>query len=218
MKSVDIIKPRVPGWLEVKLQDDEIDHLWSCMKSAGKDTRNRLAGNVSSSLNLTDKDDWFTTRVLIPLCLKYEDVFGSAGMNIPIRKDVWCPYFLESWWVNYQKQTEFNPCHRHTGVYSFVVWMQIPTSYEEQKKLPIANHGGGGECISNFKFVYNNILGDQDGYTYHMDPQLEGTLLFFPSRLVHTVYPFYNCRKDRISIAGNIALDIDNPQPLYRRK
>ena len=33
-------------------------------------------------------------------------------------------------------------------------------------------------------------------------------MLFFPAKLMHTVYPFYNCDKERISISGNINFDI----------
>ena len=35
----------------------------------------------------------------------------------------------------------------------------------------------------------------------------QGMLVFFPSRLNHIVYPFYNCDETRISISGNISSD-----------
>ena len=44
-------------------------------------------------------------------------------------------------------------------------------------------------------------------FVYEMCKDAEGTLLFFPAELNHTVYPFYNCKEDRISISGNIAID-----------
>ena len=33
---------------------------------------------------------------------------------------------------------------------------------------------------------------------------MEGMLLFFPARLNHEVYPYYNCDEQRISISGNV--------------
>ena len=42
---------------------------------------------------------------------------------------------------------------------------------------------------------------------YEMNPEMEGTLVFFPAKLRHAVYPFYNCDEDRISISGNIVLN-----------
>ena len=60
---------------------------------------------------------------------------------------------------------------------------------------------------STFEFIYINPIGEVSNYTYKMDPEYEGTMLFFPSQLKHQVYPFYNCDEDRISISGNILLN-----------
>ena len=46
------------------------------------------------------------------------------------------PLLLTEFWVNYQYQTDFNPFHFHGGVYSFAIWMKIPTEWEDQCKLP----------------------------------------------------------------------------------
>ena len=48
------------------------------------------------------------------------------------------------------------------------------------------------------------MLGDINKYTYQLDKTQEGSMLFFPAKLKHIVYPFYNCDKERISISGNI--------------
>ena len=39
---------------------------------------------------------------------------------------------------------------------------------------------------------------------YKLSKDYEGTMLFFPARLRHCVYPFYGTDKPRISIAGNL--------------
>ena len=109
-------------------------------------------------------------------------------------------------WVNYQKQTEFNPTHYHKGVYSFVVWMQIPTDFNKQKENPISKNTNNN-VISNFCFEYRDMLGEYRKYVYKMSKKMEGNMLFFPSNLTHAVYPFYNCSENRISISGNIGLD-----------
>ena len=33
---------------------------------------------------------------------------------------------LKSVWVNFQKKYEFNPLHDHTGIISFVIWIDVP--------------------------------------------------------------------------------------------
>ena len=51
-------------------------------------------------------------------------------------------------------------------------------------------------------------MGQLGYYSYFLDKKSEGGMLFFPANLMHTVYPFYNCDKERISISGNICFDI----------
>ena len=55
------------------------------------------------------------------------------------------------------------------------------------------------------------MLGDISYYTYFLNKESEGTILFFPAKLMHIVHPFYNCDKERITISGNIVFD--NRQP-----
>ena len=134
----------------------------------------------------------------------YESFIRSPAYHIPTNQ--YHPCYLESFWVNYQKQNEFNPLHDHAGIFSFIIWMKIPTKHEEQNKNPLAS-GSNSKKISVVEFVYSNILGEHETYGFEMDPVLEGTMLFFPSKLRHCVYPFYNCDEDRISVSGNIKLN-----------
>ena len=204
MKEVKPIAPRNFGWLEVTLEDKEMDFLWKMIKNRGECNKKELAGNLSGSWIIPDEDDWFWENVLTQLCMTYAGYFRNLGQDIATSANH--GYYLRSFWVNYQKQTEFNPLHDHTGIYSFVIWMQIPTEFKEQNKLPIAAETRSKQ-ISNFMFEYRDIFGGGLGHLYEMSPKMEGKLLFFPSKLQHQVYPFFNCRKDRISISGNIGLD-----------
>ena len=108
-------------------------------------------------------------------------------------------------WVNYQKQNEFNPLHNHGGLYSFVIWMKIPTKHFIQNKNSLAKESNS-RVISSFEISYVDILGNIRQYPYRMNPNVEGTMLFFPSKLNHQVYPFYDCDEDRISISGNVCI------------
>ena len=130
-----------------------------------------------------------------------EQEFDNFGHGTPV--SLKHPYHLNTWWVNYQKENEFNPLHHHNGIYSFVIWMKIPTNFEDQKKLKIAFESNSNS-ISNFSFTYNDILGNNNVFYYPMSKEVEGTMLFFPSQLHHQVYPFYNCDDYRITISGNI--------------
>jgi len=203
-EDVKVIRPPTLGWLETKLSDKEMDYLWKCIDNKKESNKNRLAGQISASNILVDKSDWFFNNRLKPLCQIYQEEFANIGDTAPINQRH--PFYLNSFWVNYQKQTEFNPLHDHGGVYSFVTWMKIPTRHFEQNKNPISLESNIN-LISTFCFKYVNILGGTENWTYEMNPEMEGTILFFPAKLMHGVYPFFNCDEDRISISGNIALN-----------
>jgi len=203
--NIESIYPSNIGWLQIKLNDDEMNHLWNCCAEHRGDAKPNLAGNINNSQDIIDKDNWFWNNVLLGCLNSYAKDFGNMGDKYPT--SIPHPYFLSSFWVNYQKETEFNPLHQHTNaIYSFVIWLKIPTKYEEQKQLKIASNANS-ESISNFSFNYLDILGNNRGYIYKMSPSMEGTMLFFPSHLQHQVFPFYNCKEERISISGNIAVD-----------
>ena len=46
-------------------------------------------------------------------------------------------------------------------------------------------------------------------YRYQLTKKDEGTMLFFPSKLLHAVYRYYNCEEERVSISGNVWLNTD---------
>ena len=203
-EKIKAVRPKNFGWLEKKLSDKEMEYLWKCIDSRKKSHKNNLAGQIHESNLLIDKSDWFWQHTLNPLCVEYYQEFDNLGGDVPVNQSH--PYYLNSWWVNYQKQGEFNPVHAHGGVYSFVIWMKIPTKHFEQNKNPISLKSNT-HLISTFQFHFLDILGQSTQYNYEMNPEMEGTIVFFPAKLRHVVYPFYNCDEDRISISGNITLN-----------
>ena len=204
MKEVSIIRPNNHGWIQTTLGSESMDYLWKCIDNKKEDYRSRLAGNISESYELEDKNGWFSGNVLRILVEQYEKSFGNIAKGIPTTSPH--PFCLEGFWVNYQKKHEFNPLHNHTGVYSFVIWMKIPFDYEDQINLPNCK-GSNHPLNSGFVFEYLDILGRMKYYSYGLSKGDEGNMLFFPSELHHQVYPFYNCNKTRISISGNILLN-----------
>ena len=197
------------GWLETKLPNSVMERLQNYIEVAKKNPTNvkaTLAGNISKSLSIEDKDNWFFETILIPLIGKFMECYPVYTENISILTED-APYYLNKFWVNFQKENEFNPPHDHCGIFSFVIWVKIPTDWEEQHALPISANSNTPKA-SDFEFQYTTMLGDITRHRYKLNKKSEGTLLFFPAKLKHTVYPFYNCDKERISISGNILFDI----------
>ena len=192
------------GLLNVDLTTKEIDYLWRCIEKKGLRCNDKLAGHIGNSYELMDRGDWFWTNTLFPTCLKYAAEYANVASDVPTSSSH--PFYLSKWWVNYMKQTEFNPIHSHTGAYSFVIWMKVPYKWKDQNKIPLAKDTNNEGKIGTFEFMYNDPLGRILSLPVQADSSYEGKMLFFPSRMLHTVYPFYNCDEERISIAGNILL------------
>ena len=203
MKEVRYKTPDVLGWLEATLNEEQIAYLWNRIqnKKSGRDIFDSDKRS-ESSFDLEDAGDYFFHEVLAPLCKYYQDQFGNRGTNVATTNKH--PYQLRDWWVNYNNEGDYLPVHNHSGVYSFVIWLSIPTEYNEQKRIA---ENTNRIHVSNFSFHYPNMLGEPTSYVYEMSKKYEGEMVFFPSQLCHTVYPYFNCKKQRISISGNIELD-----------
>ena len=110
---------------------------------------------------------------------------------------------IKSSWINFQKKYEHNPLHNHTGVLSFVLWVQIPYNLKDELSHP--------NCINSntpsnslFEFVFTDFMGRIVQNRIEVDKSWEGTMIMFPSSLKHMVSPFYTSDEYRISISGNL--------------
>ena len=195
------------GVVEAQLQEDVVANIWTVINEARKqpeDMKPELAGNISSSIRLDSSSpllEEFVTKTIPAFMDSHMQNYGAPWRAVMKEGQ---GFSLESLWVNFQKQHEFNPPHDHSGVYSFVIWMQIPTSYAEQKKLPICAESNADNHISNFAFSYTNTLGRVSTFAYNMEKEAEGYMVMFPSQMLHQVFPFYDNDGERISISGNI--------------
>lgn len=209
-----ITPPPSGGWLHIKLNDQSIKRIDSYIQKSEEKPVNingALAGNISTSNILEDTEDWFLKNVLYDCVERYIDAFPpnremKVAIDITKTFDV-SKFILNSFWVNYQKQYEFNPIHDHTGLFSFVIWKKMPVEWMDQLEVPNCKYSGS-PCAGNFAFLYNDIFGSPQTYQYGISKDLENTMLFFPSSLKHLVNPFYNSEETRISISGNLSFKI----------
>ena len=120
------------------------------------------------------------------LLLNYNEVFPGVENIKVLTKSL--PFSLGMPWINYQRKGEYLPQHIHDGIYSYSIWIKIPSP-----------------CV--FDFTYTNIIGNILTHSLNLTKEDEGKIVFFPSKLPHTVYPFNDSEKTRISISGNVLLD-----------
>lgn len=199
--------PNIPIY-QTKLPQDIIDRLWDYVGKAKENFNDNLAGNISKSLILEDEDNYFMKYVVGPIAQMYVDHVHSVTWVQNNFNTLPKSMTLSRFWVNFQNQNEFNPVHNHSGIVSFVIWMKIPTEWQDQHALPISANSNAPSA-SDFQFHYSDVLGNHQDHRIKMGKVQEGWILVFPAQLRHQVYPYYNCDDQRVSISGNISWDFE---------
>lgn len=164
----------------------------------------RLAGNIRKEFELT-KSHNHVQLLLQDYVQQYEDNFKYYSNILPASERR--PLYLDSLWVNFQEKYEFNPIHNHTGVFSFVIWVKIPYNLKNETALS-PGVDSSNPLAGQFSFHYINALGTFCHFNIPADETMENTLLLFPSKLHHSVYPFYSSEDFRISVSGNVAFQM----------
>jgi hypothetical protein len=160
---------------------------------------NRLSGNIAKEYYFDQPASDKIETILLPYATSYfqtnRKIFTKHGK-----------IKLDSVWVNFQSKYEFNPVHTHSGDISFVIWVKIPYYHSEELKNESVMYSNN-PLPGCFQFMYTDILGCIQTATITCDKTLERTMLMFPSKLNHMVYPFYTSDDHRISISGNFSIE-----------
>jgi hypothetical protein len=185
----------------------EIDKIQNNFNSGVK-INNKLAGEIQHEYVLPMEDSSMSES-FNNFIKNVADKFGKE-CDFYRYKEV--PLLLDNnLWVNFQKKHEYNPIHTHYGVFSFVIWYQVPYYFEDEQKYcykdKYSPHG-------DFAFQHvKNGYGDKieiKSSNLSVDKNMEGYMVLFPSNLYHCVYPFYSSDEYRISVAGNILSSIQH--------
>ena len=188
-------------WIDTRLSAEEMDFLHH------QTTVTNEPKPISKLIE--DKDNWFYENVLKKYTerLFYDDWNNYRKYHIVKEKEE--PQFeMNLFWVNYQRQYEFNPLHLHGGLYSFVVFMKIPTHWKEQHEMNKDDFRA--PVASDFVFVWSGEENEILKENLRLSSEDEGRILFFPAWLQHMVYPFYECEEERVTISGNIDFYVSN--------
>ena len=197
-------------WIDTRLTEEEMNFLNDAISEENRENWNpHLAGNISKSELIKDKDNWFFKSVIKKLTERmfYRNWENFSRYHIGVEEGEPLPEFeMDTFWVNYQKQYEFNPLHNHDSLCSFVIFMKIPTHWKDQHALP-RSANSVVPLASNFSFVWSDP-GTNELFKHYfpLSPEDDGRLLFFPGWLQHEVFPFYECEEERVTISGNIRM------------
>jgi|TARA_R100001015_G_C4633584_1_gene198749 hypothetical protein len=196
-KNLGYVMDDVPEELLIKLK--------KIVNEKNLDKHNKdLAGNIEKEY-LIPKALGYFEQYIMSLCKAYDEEFNYIN-SIDVNKNRH-PFFLDQMWVNFQKKHEFNPIHTHTGVFSFVIWLQVPYTKEQEQENSPGKHGNTN-VPGCFSFHYTNALGEINNEIIHADKSYEGKICLFPSKLRHSVSPFFSSDDYRISVSGNIMIEV----------
>ena len=177
------------GFLEDRLPKKLFTILKEECKYGEKDNPELITGltdnDVAKHRHLINNKE-LLWKYIDTLMLKYNDVFPGVQDVKVLTDDL--PFRFGVPWINYQRKGEYVPNHTHDGLFSYSIWINIPSP-----------------CL--FEFTYTNIIGNILTHKINLTKKDEGKIVFFPSKLPHIAYPFNDTNDVRMSISGNINFD-----------
>lgn len=202
LKNIGIIRGKLTSDV-VALLRKEIDELETDF-SKGVPWNGELAGNIKKEY-LLSKSNEIIEPLVVGMALEHFKKYDYVDPTVDADEGKKYRFALESMWVNFQQRYEFNPIHRHKGIYSFVIWLEIPYFLNFEQAISPGKNANVNRA-GMFEFTYTDILGGIRGESIAVDKTFEGNIIMFPARLHHMVHPFYSSDKYRISVAGNIKI------------
>lgn len=187
------------------------------IKQSTKPANDHLAGHIDKEffLNGLEKNKLWVD-LITSSCQAYCNEFPMFDTDIRLLVDAGKEKLsleLQTPWVNKMKKYEFNPLHRHSGLFSYVMWVTIP--YDIQEELTLFKLTKNNRA-SVFEFLYSTATFIQQ-YSINVDKNYEGELIIFPASQMHCVHPFYTSNKERVSIAGNVNFKPNKNVYVYKK-
>ena len=186
---------------ELKPLRDEVDRMQANPKNF-RDFRRDLAGNIAGSLGISAPVIKYLEELIMPIAEAYDREFNYVK-KVKSHLHQGELTMADQCWVNFQRAGEFNPVHKHAGVFSWVIWLELPYLVKDQQALG-PGYLSNTPVAGSFEFSYNDSLGDQAQCQLNADARWRNRLALFPSRMHHSVYPFYGTDQVRISVSGNL--------------
>ncbi len=174
-----------------------------------EDATKDLAGRIEDEKNFDEESKMKFSRQILPHIEEYLGNIVEFKRWSPNRQPI---LEMEKLWINFQKSGEYNPPHVHTGLVSFVIYLQIPEGmYEEAHNTlgpppgTISFSFGDSTFVSDEKDddrIFKELLQPVTYLNFAPDPL---DMFIFPSYLKHYVESFRS-EGERISVSGNVLI------------
>tara|TARA_B110000003_G_scaffold164279_1_gene164239 strand:- start:370 stop:1005 length:636 start_codon:yes stop_codon:yes gene_type:complete len=189
-----ILKAKIPNELVYKLNDYAEKIIDDNNKNELLNHGNKLAGDVTQEFKLESdfamKVGWVS---FLGKCVQ-------EWINLEMKKKIKKFTIIDSWIVR-QFKNEYNPIHWHGGHVSGAGFLKIPKNLGNyvQDKGEKPYKGGKLNLIHGSRQFLSKS-------TFEIKPEV-GDFYFFPSYLMHAVYPFKGNDAERRSISFNALID-----------
>jgi len=188
-----------------KIPDDLFKQLKKIIKDKSIEANQELIGNIEEEYSL-DKYISLIEPYLLKTIMMQPKLIKIVNERYDCNS-VNKPFKLKNLWVNFQKKNEFNPIHNHSGIFSFIIFIKIPFLIEDQLKI-----SPGRKASNNLPGVLQFLGFDQFRplvfHNFFVDKKWEQSMLIFPASYAHCVYPFYKVNDYRITVSGNIKIEV----------
>ena len=192
VKNFGFLRTRLPTDLFIKLKKE-------CQNDKKlKETKSGLSGKGVPKHFYTEEGFPELKKYIHYCAVEYEKKFKYIETLKFLNKNA--PLLVTPPWINIQKRYEFLPMHNHDGILSYNIWIQIPYDIKKESE--------GGENTARLDFIYPMTHGGTGSYKFNLSKEDEGKLIMFPSSFTHVLYPFYTSKDVRLSIAGNVVLEV----------
>jgi hypothetical protein len=198
----EILRPFGPAIYKGTVSDNFLELLQKIAEQSKEEPEAngyRLAGNIKDQL----KARIFNNQIDFFLDGLNEHIFRAMrGFNnlVKITEENIINYDLGGGpWINYQRAGEFNPCHRHSGDLSAIIYIDIPECIAEENVH--LNIGTNMPSFGKVEFIH----GDEGMFWMPKSTHQPktGEIFIFPASLSHLVYPFKS-DVERISMSFNV--------------
>ena len=194
------------------------------IREEARSARSILVGKIEDEFLFNDALTMKWQEILKPYFMNYlQSCVHRLSFNnftVPdydegIWQTIWQTITLEKIWINYQKSREHNPPHNHSGVISFVIYLDVPEEIYLEEKTDTGLTAGTIEFVTGTPNFFDKSKKDrnprdcQRAVEYLQNYILSASFhpkakdfLIFPAYLTHSVAPF-KTDVERISVAGN---------------
>ena len=199
--EIKFFKPFGPSVLKAKIPNELVDKLNSYTDQIIEDSQRKKVLDHGKKL-VGDVTQEFLLEQDFAMKSGWANFLGSCvqqWIKIEMQKPIKKFEMIDSWIVR-QFKNEYNPIHWHGGHVSGAGFLKVPENLGDHVQNKGTHYSGGS---------LNLIHGSRQFLsksTFEIKPEV-GDFYFFPSYLMHTVYPFKGNDEERRSISFNAFID-----------